>query len=163
MKPTQHLSRSIFAAICVAAAGGLFLSDAVAKQAKRKPAAQSGAALATDVAAQAATLPPAAPTYVNGSFTFSTPQALPRPALSVSVLKDQDVEPEIKVDLFGNVYVTGMHGYPGGVDLWKSTDKGATFSWLGEPDGTQDKCIATNTCIVGAGGGDDSIDVSTGG
>jgi hypothetical protein len=163
MKPTQHLSRSIFAAICVAAAGGLFLSDAVAKQAKRKPAAQSGAALATEVAAQAATLPPAAPTYVNGSFTFSTPQALPRPALSVSVLKDQDVEPEIKVDLFGNVYVTGMHGYPGGVDLWKSTDKGATFSWLGEPDGTQDKCIATNTCIVGAGGGDDSIDVSTGG
>ena len=107
-------------------------------------------------------------TYVADAFTFSAPQALLRPAIPGSPgvqLKDQDTEPEIKVDLFGNIYVTAIHGVPGGVDLWKSTDKGTTFVYLGEPDGAQDKCNVAGTlpCTVGAGGGDDSIDVSSGG
>lgn len=106
--------------------------------------------------------------FVASAFTFSTPQALLRAAIPGSPgvqLKDQDIEPEIKVDLFGNIYVTAIHGVPGGVDLWKSTDKGTTFVFLGEPDGAQDKCNVAGTlpCTVGAGGGDDSIDVSTGG
>ncbi len=107
-------------------------------------------------------------------FTFSTPQALthaPIPTVSpcpvpggCPSIKDQDVEPEIKVDIFGNVYVTAIHGYPGGLDLWKSTDHGANFVYLGIPDGTEDKCVTGVTpCIGGAGGGDDSIDVSNGG
>ena len=101
-------------------------------------------------------------------FTFSTPQPLIRPPISVTpgvTLKDQDVEPEIKVDIFGNIYLTAIHGVPGGVDLWKSVDKGATFVYMGEPDGAQDKCDVTGTsaCIAGAGGGDDSLDVSNGG
>src|ERR1043166_1180399 len=104
------------------------------------------------------------PVYLPGSFTFSTPQALVHLPINVTILKDQDTEPEIKVDLFGNVYVTAIHGYPGGVDLWKSTDKGASFAYLGIPDGTEDKCVTGVTpCIAGAGGGDDSIDVSSGG
>lgn len=174
MKSRQHWSRMIFAGMCVATAGGLFLSEAVAKQSKRRTAAKSAAALASDVAPQAATLPPATPTYITGNFTFSTPFALthpPIPAFSpcplptgCPAIKDQDTESEIKTDIFGNVYVTAIHGYPGGVDLWKSTDKGATFSYLGIPDGTQDKCVTGATpCIGGAGGGDDSIDVSSGG
>ena len=174
MKTRQHWSRMIFAGMCVAIAGGIFLSEAFAKQTKRRSAAKSGAALASDVAPQASTLPPATPTYVAGNFTFSTPFALthaPIPAFSpcplptgCPAIKDQDTESEIKTDIFGNVYVTAIHGYPGGVDLWKSTDKGATFSYLGIPDGTQDKCVTGVTpCIAGAGGGDDSIDVSSGG
>src|SRR5205807_38549 len=52
-----------------------------------------------------------------------------------------------------------------GVDLWKSIDKGATFVYLGEPDGAQDKCNVAGEplCTAGLGGGDDSIDVSSGG
>jgi hypothetical protein len=101
-------------------------------------------------------------------FTFSTPQALthpPIPATPGVSLKDQDVEPEIKVDIFGNIYVTAIHGVPGGIDLWKSTDQGNTFVYLGEPDGAQDKCnvMGMAPCVGGAGGGDDSIDVSSGG
>src|SRR5712692_6044232 len=101
-------------------------------------------------------------------FTFSAPRALthpPIPATPGVFLKDQDVEPEIKVDIFGNVYITAIHGVPGGVDLWKSTDKGGAFVYLGEPDGAQDQCnvAGTQPCIGGAGGGDDSLDLSSGG
>jgi hypothetical protein len=81
-------------------------------------------------------------------------------------LKDQDLEPEIKIDIYGNIYVAAIHGVPGGIDLWKSTDNGANFIYLGEPDGAQDKCDiqpAVVPCSVGVGGGDVSLDVSTGG
>src|SRR5437870_1382517 len=84
---------------------------------------------------------PSAPIYTAGSFTFSTPLALVHPPLNNPLLKDQDVEPEIKTDIWGNIYVTAIHGTPGGVDLWKSIDKGAIFVYLGEPDGAQDKCM----------------------
>ena len=162
MKSRPNWSGLIVVIATAVAIGGFFLSNAVAKQSKqRRPVTKTSAALATDVTTT--TLPPAAPTYIAGNFTFSTPQALARAPIAIPILKDQDLEPEIKTDLFGNIYVTGMHGYPGGVDLWKSTDKGTTFSWLGQPDGTQDPCVATNTCVAGLGGGDDSIDVSSGG
>ncbi len=78
---------------------------------------------------------------------------------------DQSIEPEIKIDIFGNIYVTGTHGVPGGLDFWKSTDKGASFVYLGQPDGAQDKCTRAGPviCQNGLGGGDDSVDVSNGG
>src|SRR3981081_3713508 len=100
------------------------------------------------------------PIYTTGSFTFgSTQQLLP----GTPVLGFQDVEPEIKVDVYGNIYVAAIEGVPAGVDLWKSTDKGATFTYLGQPDGAQ--CPLGQTCTndAGLGGGDDSIDVSSGG
>lgn len=107
-------------------------------------------------------------TYIPGNFTFATPQQLthpPIPATPGVTLLDQDQEPEVKVDLFGTVYVTAIHGVPGGVDLWKSNNDGASFVYLGEPDGAQDKCnvAGTTPCVGGLGGGDDSIDVSPGG
>src|SRR5947209_2836182 len=99
--------------------------------------------------------------YATGNFSFASPnQLLPNAPLPLGF---QDVEPEIKVDVFGNIYVTAIEGLPAGVDLWKSTDKGATFTYLGQPDGAQ--CPLGNTCTndAGLGGGDDSIDVSSGG
>src|SRR5437667_7429391 len=160
MKSTLHLS-ALIVTITVTAVGGLFLSNAFGKQRR----ASSNTSAVTYRTATSVT---------SSSFTFSTPQALthlPIPAVSPCPLptgcpsiKDQGIEPEIKVDIFGNIYVTAIHGYPGGVDLWKSTDKGTAFVYLGEPDGTQDKCVTGVTpCIGGAGGGDDSIDVSNGG
>ena len=82
---------------------------------------------------------------VAANFTFTAPIRLVRPDIPATpgvTLLDQDIEPEIKTDIDGNIYVTAIDGVPGGVDLWKSTDKGANFVWLGHPDGAQDKCGA---------------------
>jgi hypothetical protein len=165
----RHLTSTVFAAALFVAAG-FCLTNAFGKQHRispDSPSAPTSAGERTGI-------------YAVTGFTFTTPQALthaPIPAVSpcpapspnplglgCPSIKDQGVEPEIKVDIFGNVYVTAIHGYPGGVDLWKSTDQGTTFVYLGEPDGTQDKCVTGVTpCVGGAGGGDDSIDVSNGG
>jgi hypothetical protein len=100
------------------------------------------------------------PTYTNGSFTFSTPLEMLRP-LSPAFFQ-QGGEPEIKLDIFGNIYITGIQGVPGGVDLWKSINGGTSFVYMGQPDGAQDHCPTLPQC-AGLGGGDDSIDVSNGG
>jgi hypothetical protein len=92
--------------------------------------------------------------------TFSAPIQLVRPISPIFF--QQGGEPEIKVDIFGNIYATAIQGVPGGVDLWKSVDKGVTFTYLGQPDGAQDHCPTLPQC-AGLGGGDDQIDVSTGG
>lgn len=133
MKTTLHWS-ALLVTIIVVAIGGLFLSDAFGKQRR-----VSNTEVKREAAYRIAT------TVTASSFTFSTPNELVRPPVlaipsGVVSLKDQDLEPEIKVDIYGNIYVTAIHGVPGGVDLWKSTDKGATFVYLGEPDGAQDKC-----------------------
>ncbi len=102
------------------------------------------------------------PIYAAGAFTFSPPLELtghpPSP-----VFFQQDAEPEIKIDIFGNIYVTAIQGVPGGVDLWKSTDNGKSFVFLGQPDGAQDHCSSPTPQCLAAGGGDDQIDVSNGG
>ncbi len=105
---------------------------------------------------------PRTPTYLPGSFGFAAPQELtghpPSPAFYQG-----DSEPEITIDLSGNIYVTAIQGVPGGTDLWKSTDSGSSFAYLGQPDGAQDHCNPPLVQCVAAGGGDDQIDVSTGG
>jgi hypothetical protein len=101
------------------------------------------------------------PVYTTGSFIFGqTKQLLPNPALPLTF---EDAEPEIRVDVFGNIYVTAIEAAPLGTDLWKSTDKGANFVFLGQPDGAQCPTGMNCTNDAGLGGGDDSIDVSTGG
>jgi hypothetical protein len=58
----------------------------------------------------------------------------------------QDVEPGIVIDPFGNIYVSAIEGIPAGSDLWRSTDSGNSFTYLGQPD-------------KGAGGGDEDLAV----
>src|SRR5207237_9735656 len=99
--------------------------------------------------------------YVSGGFTFATPVELVKSPIS-PIFFQQDGEPEIHVDNYGDIYVTAINGVPGGTDLWKSTDKGASFVYLGEPDGAQDNCSTLLQC-AGLVGGDDSTDVSPGG
>jgi len=100
--------------------------------------------------------------HIDGTFTFSTPQELtghpPSP-----LFFQQNGEPEIVVDIFGNIYVTAIQGVPGGTDFWKSINKGASFVYMGQPDGAQDHCMPPDPQCTGIGGGDDQIDVSTGG
>lgn len=99
--------------------------------------------------------------YAAGNFSFAAPQQLlPKSPVPLGF---QDVEPEVKTDLFGNIYVAAIEGVPAGVDLWKSVDKGATFHYLGQPDGAQCPLGSVCTNDAGLGGGDDSIDVSAGG
>jgi hypothetical protein len=145
-------------ALTLITCGAVFLSNALGKQQRRASDTNAGRYRTAN-------------NVTSSAFTFTAPTELVRPPVvaipgGVVSLKDQDVEPEIKVDVFGNIYITAIHGVPGGVDLWKSTDKGATFVYLGEPDGAQDKCDiqpGTVPCSAGAGGGDDSLDVSSGG
>src|SRR6266571_2576078 len=101
-------------------------------------------------------------TYFNGGFTFSNPVELTKTPIS-PIFFQEDGEPEIKVDNYGDIYVTAINGVPGGTDLWKSTDKGASFVYLGQPDGAQDHCTSSFPQCAGLGGGDDSTDVSPGG
>jgi hypothetical protein len=89
---------------------------------------------------------PLFPTYTTGSFTFSNPVEMVRP--SSPVFFQQGGEPETKVDVFGNIYVTAIQGVPGGVDLWKSINGGANFVYLGQPDGAQDKCPSIPQCAA---------------
>jgi hypothetical protein len=103
---------------------------------------------------------PLFPTYTTGNFTFSSPVEMVRP--SSPAFFQQGGEAETKVDIFGNIYVTAIQGVPGGVDLWKSTDRGASFVYMGQPDGAQDHCPSIPQCF-GLGGGDDQIDISPGG
>ncbi len=146
MKATLHWS-AFLVAIITTAIGGLFLSDAFARP--KRVTAKSR-------------ITPSAPIYVPGNFTFSAPLELtghpPSPAFYQA-----DAEPEIVADVFGNIYVTAIQGVPGGTDFWKSTDKGNSFVYLGQPDGAQDHCSPPLVQCLAAGGGDDQIDVSPGG
>jgi hypothetical protein len=131
------------------AIGGLFLSPASAKPQRT-------------IAKEVLSIPSRSASYTAGNFTFTAPLELtghpPSPAFFQA-----DGEPEISADIFGTIYVTAIQGVPGGTDFWKSTDKGATFTYLGQPDGAQDHCSPPVVQCVAAGGGDDQIDVSTGG
>jgi dockerin type I repeat protein len=100
--------------------------------------------------------------YSAGNFAFTNPLELTGHPASPAFFQ-ADAEPEVVVDLFGNIYATAIQGIPGGTDLWKSTDKGASFAYLGEPDGAQDHCNPPLVQCAGLGGGDDQIDVSSGG
>src|SRR6267378_5951914 len=138
-------------AIVLFTIGGFFLSNALARQ--RRVSSPSGVAERTAIYAPSSAL------------AFSTSQVLVRPPITPTpgvTLLDQDLEPEIKVDIFGNIYVTGIQGVPGGVDLWKSINGGTSFVYMGQPDGAQDKCPTIPQCAA-LGGGDDQIDVSSSG
>src|SRR3954469_8757744 len=102
------------------------------------------------------------PVHTAGSFAFAAPKQLTGKPVS-PIFFQADGEPEIKVDLFGNIYATAINGVPGGTDLWKSTDHGASFVYMGQPDGLQDKCQLPVPQCAALGGADDSIDVSNGG
>ena len=105
-----------------------------------------------------------AATSIPGPFTFTTPLQLPKPPpLPTDIFFIADGEPEIKVDIDGNIYASAINGVPGGTDLWKSTNKGNSFDYMGQPDGLQDKCNAPLSQCLALGGADDSIDVSPGG
>lgn len=149
MKSRLHWSGLIISIIAMVATGGLFLSNAFARQQRASGKIKSSTTIS-------------APVYVNGNFTFTGPQELtghpPSPAFFQA-----DAEPEIIVDIFGNIYATAIQGVPGGTDFWKSTDKGNSFAYMGEPDGAQDHCNPPIVQCAALGGGDDQIDVSTGG
>ena len=146
MKYRLHLS-ALFVAIIAVAVGGLFLSDTFARQRRASSDRINSTRTATNVA--------------SSTLTFSAPIELTKTPIS-PIFFQQDGEPEIHVDIYGNIYVTAINGVPGGTDLWKSTTKGTSFVYLGEPDGAQDHCSTLLQC-AGLGGGDDSTDISPGG
>ena len=105
--------------------------------------------------------------YQTGKMIFGTPFELPRPNdpanSGTTLVADQDVEPRVVHDALGNLYVAAIQGVPGGVDVWKSYDTGKSFTYLGQPDGTQVVATTGTTTGVGLGGGDEDLAVGTSG
>jgi len=96
--------------------------------------------------------------YRNGNFSFTSPVLMSGPnGLALGV---QDLEPRSAYDTSGNIYVAAIQGVPAGTDVWKSTDGGLSFKYLGQPDGGQAaSALAGRT--PGAGGGDEDIAIGT--
>ena len=149
MKTTLLRWSALFIAVAILAVSGLLLSNAFARQKRASAKTNSNVAIS-------------APIYVNGNFTFTNPLELTGHPTSPAFFQ-ADAEPEVAVDVFGNIYVTAIQGVPGGTDFWKSTNKGTSFVYLGQPDGAQDHCNPPTVQCAAAGGGDDQIDVSNGG
>ena len=105
--------------------------------------------------------------YQPGKMTFGVAFKLARPNdpanSGTTLVADQDVEPRVVHDALGNLYVASIQGVPGGVDVWKSYDTGKTFTYLGQPDGTQVGATTGTTTGTGLGGGDEDLAVGTSG
>lgn len=100
--------------------------------------------------------------YRKGNFTFSAPVELTRPKNltstgSTGFFFDTDGEPRVVHDAVGNLYAAATQGVPAGSDMWASKDGGATWSYLGEPDGGAAVNVLTRTNGVGVGGGDEDL------
>jgi hypothetical protein len=107
--------------------------------------------------------PPVAPyrtaKYKTGAFSFTTPVPLLGP--DDLVFGVQGLEPRSAYDALGNIYAAAIQGIPAGTDVWKSTNGGASFTYLGQPDGAQAaSAIARGG---GAGGGDEDIAIGVSG
>lgn len=101
---------------------------------------------------------PTAPTgsgrYKSGRFDFSSPYVLPGPP--DLLLSNQGIEPRVRSDSLGNLYAAAIQGVPAGTDTWKSMDGGASWTYLGQPDGAQ-AAAALGARGAGVGGGDEDL------
>lgn len=100
--------------------------------------------------------------YRKANFTFSSPKELVRPNNITStggngLFFDTDGEPRVVHDAVGNLYVAATQGVPAGSDMWSSPDGGATWNYLGEPDGAAALNVISRTNGVGLGGGDEDL------
>lgn len=106
-------------------------------------------------------------TYTKGGFTFSNDVPLKAP-VTVS-----DGEPSSRTDPKGNFYVSGIRGFPAGVDLWyfdlnpasPTYDPLMQFpQYRGQPDGfTGQASEQAGINLGGDGGGDIDLAVTTNG
>jgi len=100
--------------------------------------------------------------YRKGNFTFSGPVELTRPPNltgtgGTGLFFDSDGEPRVVHDPLGNLYVAATQGVPAGSDMWSSLDGGATWNYLGEPDGAAAANKLAGVNGAGLGGGDEDL------
>lgn len=98
--------------------------------------------------------------YKNGNFTFTSPMTLPGPPDAAFNL--QGIEPRVKTDALGNLYAAAIQGIPAGTDAWKSMDGGNSWTYLGQPDGSQ-VAAASGGRGLGLGGGDEDLAIAPNG
>jgi hypothetical protein len=98
--------------------------------------------------------------YKSGKFGFSSPIVLPGP--QNPVLSNQGIEPRVRTDSLGNIYAAAIQGVPAGTDAWKSMNGGATWTYLGQPDGAQ-AAAAMGARGAGLGGGDEDLAIGASG
>jgi uncharacterized repeat protein (TIGR01451 family) len=97
-------------------------------------------------------------TYVSGGISFSPSVTTKAP------VAPRDGEPSSRTDAFGNFYVTGIRGVPGGVDLWYDDLPNDPYmrNWVyrGQPDSQTCDNPDPQTCAGADGGGD--VDLAVG-
>jgi len=100
--------------------------------------------------------------YKKPNFTFTSPVELTRPKNvegtgGTGTFFDSDGEPRVVHDSLGNLYVAATQGVPAGSDMWSSLDGGATWNYLGEPDGAAAANVLLGVNGAGLGGGDEDL------
>src|ERR1700736_6630025 len=80
-----------------------------------------------------------APVLAAPRIGYFTPNMRLKSQTNSIVLQVKDVEPSVRVDSTGRIFVSAIHGVPGGTDLFQvfpaNTPSGGTFTYLGMPDG----------------------------
>lgn len=121
----------------------------------------------TSLAAAVLLLSAAAPVLASGSFTPTLYLASKaKPSYPVG-FRPQDLEPEIRVDTSGRIFVSAIHGVPAGTDLFQVAPSGAAFTYLGEPDlplaNTACPSPSPEPCypVLGLGGGDTDLAIGS--
>ncbi|MBV9270111.1 MAG: hypothetical protein JO165_03395, partial [Candidatus Eremiobacteraeota bacterium] len=77
---------------------------------------------------------------------------------SSPVFVEQVVEPEIRVDTSGRIFVSAIHGVPGGTDLFEVAPTGLSYTYRGEPDGLPKAVPPTG---LAPGGGDTDLAIGS--
>lgn len=77
---------------------------------------------------------------------------------SSPIFAQKDVEPEIRVDTAGRIFVSAIHGVPGGTDLFQIATSGLAFTYRGEPDGLPRGVPPTG---LAPGGGDTDLAIGS--
>jgi|GEM_PF-1875631 len=67
--------------------------------------------------------------------TTFTPNLRLIPQQNGSIFGLQDVEPAVRVDSSGRIFVSAIRGVPAGTDLWQVAQNGLSFAYRGQPDG----------------------------
>lgn len=87
-----------------------------------------------------------------------TPNLLLKSSATSPIFLTKDVEPSIRVDSTGRIFVSAIHGVPGGTDLFQVATSGLTYTYRGQPDGLP---VFTPTTGLAPGGGDTDLAIGS--
>ena len=107
------------------------------------------------MSAAALSVPFAAPTALASSGPAFVHGVLPPPPAGSTTTYNQAAEPQIRADRAGNFYISSENGVGSGTDAWSSTNGGATYGSLPQPN--EVSSTSGGTTGFAPGGGDTDL------